>query len=87
MFPEDKLRGLVDIINKCNKYYNYDEANTKSAIIIPVLQELNWNVNSPFELVCEYPLETGKVDYALKIVDEIKVLIEVKKMGENLDNY
>ena len=87
MFLESNLMDLALILNNAKRYHSIDEANTKSAIIIPILQVLKWNVNSPFEVVCEYTLETGKVDYALKIDDNIKVLIEVKKMDENLSNY
>ncbi len=83
---DSKSSNLITLLNKTRHYHAMNEANTKSTIIVPILQELQWNVRSPFEVTREYTLGTGKVDYALKFIDEIKVLIEVKKMGENLDN-
>ena len=74
------------LLGQLRHYSALNEASTKSGIIVPILQELQWNVRSPFEVVREYTLDNGTVDYALKIVDEVKVLIEVKKMGENLQN-
>ena len=82
-----KLNSLISLINKVRHYPIFNEADTKSAIIVPILQELQWDVRSPFEVAREYTIENGKVDYALKIIDDVKVLIEIKKMGESLHNY
>lgn len=75
------------LLGNVRHYSALNEANTKSGIIVPILQELQWNVRSPFEVIREYTLDNGTVDYALKIFDETKVLIEVKKIGENLQIY
>lgn len=75
------------LLGKVRHYSVLNEANTKSSIIVPILHELQWDVRSPFEVVREYSLHSGTVDYALKIIDTVKVLIEVKKIGENLQIY
>jgi hypothetical protein len=82
---DSKLSSFMVLLGEVRHYSALNEANTKSGIIVPILQALQWNVRSPFEVVREYTLDNGTVDYALKIFDEIKVLIEVKKMSENLD--
>ena len=88
MVPENNLTYLANLIDKVKTYNINNEANTKSNIITPILSALNWNVNSSFEVVREYPLaDGGRVDYALRVVDDIKVLIEAKKMTENLSIY
>jgi hypothetical protein len=84
---DNKLINLINLLLKIRRYSALNEADTKSVIIVPILQELQWNVRSPFEVSREYTIENGKVDYALKIIDDVKVLIEVKKMGESLHNY
>lgn len=88
MIDLDKdINKLSLLLGSVRHYTALNEATTKSAIIVPILQELQWNVRSPFEVVREYSLDSGTVDYALKIYDEIRVLIEVKKISENLDKY
>jgi hypothetical protein len=87
MDSKDKLSSFLALLNNVRNISGLNEANTKSSIVVPILQELQWNVRSPFEVVLEYTLDNGTVDYALKIFDEIKVLLEIKKIGENLDKY
>ena len=82
-----RLTNITDLLIKVRRYSMLNEADTKSVIIAPILQELGWNVRSPFEVLREYAIEGGVVDYALKIIDDIKVIIEIKKMGENLYYY
>ena len=82
-----RLTNITDLLIKVRRYSMLNEADTKSVIIVPILQELGWNVRSPFEVLREYAIEGGVVDYALKIIDDIKVIIEIKKMGENLYYY
>ena len=84
---DNKINSFMALLGSIRHYSALSEANTKSGIIVPILHELQWNVRSPFEVVREYSLDSGTVDYALKIFDEIRVLIEVKKMSENLDKY
>jgi len=84
---DSKLSNLIALLGKIRHFSAFNEANTKSSIIVPILHELQWNIRSPFEVVREFTLQNGTVDYALKIIDEIKVLIEVKKIGENLQIY
>lgn len=75
------------LLKEIKFFTGFDEANTKSAIISPILNALEWNVKSPYEVQLEYTLINGKVDYALKINDDVKVLVEAKKLGDNLKNY
>ncbi len=65
-----------------------DEPNTKQSIITPILRSLQWNVNDYQEVQLELPVGKGKdkVDYGLKINEEIKVIIEAKRIGERLNN-
>jgi len=88
MLPEHNLTNLAKLIFNVKNYSCKDEANTKSNIITPILQALNWNVNSQFEVEREYLIEgIGRVDYALKVIDEVRVLIEAKSMRDDLDKY
>ena len=64
------------------------EARICSAVIVPILRGLNWDIANPEEVWEQYPVEEiGTVDYALLIGNEPKVLVEVKRGGESLDRH
>ena len=64
------------------------EARICSAVIVPILRGLNWDIANPEEVWEQYPVEEiGMVDYALLIGNEPKVLVEVKRGGESLDRH
>ena len=66
----------------------FSEARICSAVIVPILRGLGWDVENPEEVWEQYPVEEiGTVDYALLIGNEPKVLVEVKRGGESLDRH
>lgn len=66
------------------------EEATKNALVMPFLHTvLGYDVFDPAEVVPEFTADVAtkkgeKVDYALKQDGEVKILIECKKLGENL---
>lgn len=62
-----------------------DEAATKQCVILPILRTLGWDVDNPNEVTPEYKVESGNVDYSLRLRDENKIFLEVKKTAEDLD--
>lgn len=65
----------------------FDEASTKQAIVLPLLQKLEWNTTDIDEVTPEYSIENGRVDYSLRIRNEDEVFLEVKKPGEDLERH
>ncbi len=63
------------------------EEATKQGLILPVLQQLGWNPFDVQEVFPEYSVQSGRVDYALRINGYNKVFIEVKKVGEDLEKH
>lgn len=63
----------------------FDEEDVKGAIIDPLLRILGWDVNDPREVKKEARIEGKRADYALKIDDDIKVIIEAKAFSISLD--
>jgi len=63
------------------------EENTKHALIEPVLKALGWNVEDLDEVRCEYKFKQADnpVDYALFANGNLRLFVEAKAMGENLD--
>ena len=63
------------------------EEATKQGLILPMLQQLGWNPFDVQEVFPEYNVQSGRVDYALRINGYNKVFVEVKKVGEDLDKH
>ena len=65
----------------------FDEANTKATAIEPILRELGWDVVDPDEVRREHSVGNRSVDYALFCDDTLKVFIEAKNGGEQLESH
>lgn len=68
------------------------EEATKTAIIMPVIAKLGYDVFNPMEVVPEMDCDVGlkkfeKIDYAIKINGEVKIIVECKHHKENLDKH
>ncbi|MGP8049971.1 MAG: DUF4268 domain-containing protein [Desulfobaccales bacterium] len=85
----EQVRQLIVLLNKNKDYVSTEEA-TKSAMVLPFLQVLGYNIFDPTELIPEFTADIGtkkgeKVDYAVAINNQPAVLIEVKSARTNLD--
>ncbi len=87
----ERLRNLgtraIDLVG----HIETEEA-TKTALVLPFLQELGYDVFNPAEVVPEFTADVGikrgeKVDYAICVDGEPIFLIECKPHGARLDNY
>ncbi len=59
-----------------------NEAQVKQAVILPILRALDWDDANPAEFVPEFPVDSGRVDYALlRDGGDPLVFIEAKKLG------
>ena len=66
------------------------EEATKSALVLPFIQMLGYEIFDPTEVVPEYTADVGtkkgeRVDYALMQDGKLAVLVECKKYGSNLN--
>ncbi len=57
------------------------EENVKIAVLLPILNALDWNFADPGSLRPEYPAGPGRVDYALICHGRPQVFIEAKRRG------
>ena len=61
------------------------EEDVTQGIVTPLLQELGWGARGAGRMVPEYPMDNGRVDYALLGADSRPaVLIEAKRVGRPL---
>ncbi len=64
-----------------------NEDETKAALIDPVLEALGWDPGNPREVKRQHSVTGGgKVDYALKLNGKVKLFVEAKALGEQLDD-
>jgi hypothetical protein len=89
MSVEEKLRILSDRIKSHSSAMLTEEA-VKTAIVLPFLNALDYDIFNPAEVVPEFTADAvGKkgerVDYAIKVDGAIRMLVECKPISTNLD--
>lgn len=89
MGVEEKLRVLADRIKTHSSAMLTEEA-LKTAIVLPFLAALDYDVFNPDEVIPEFCADAvgkkgEKVDYAIKIDGEIRILVECKPISTVLD--
>lgn len=82
----EEIKEFIEEITANPRIVIFDEAATKQFIILPLLQRLGWNVQNVDEVRPEFPIENKKVDYSLHVNGSL-FLIEVKRIGEDLEQY
>lgn len=63
------------------------EEATRQAAILPILSELGWAWHNIDEVVPEYRVGDGRVDYCLRVRGHSTVFIEVKRAGTDLQPH
>ena len=64
-----------------------NEATTRQYVVLPILRALGWDDAKldPMEILPEYNVKEGDVDYALKVGQKPALLIECKRWNESLE--
>ena len=88
---KDSVRQLAERVARMKEQIATEEA-TKTAVIMPFLQVLGYDVFNPMEVVPEFIADVGikkgeKVDYALIRDGNPIILIEAKHWKQKLDNH
>lgn len=89
MSIEEQIRLLSERVRSHSSSMATEEA-VKTAVVLPFLRALGYDVFNPSEVVPEFTADAvgkkgEKVDYAIKIDGEIRILIECKPITTNLD--
>ncbi len=83
----EELNEFIGDLKDNPRVSSFDEAATKQAIILPILQKLGWNIFDISEVMPEFSTGDGRVDYSLKLDGSNKAFIEVKKTSEELEQH
>lgn len=87
---EESLQALANKIEQQRSVIETEEA-TKTAFVLPFIQSvLGYDVFNPTEVIPEFTADVGikrgeKVDYAIAKDGDIQILIECKKIGDELN--
>lgn len=84
---KEKLLELIRTIQSDKRLATFDEAATKQAVILRILNCLSWDSFNIDEVHPEYSVRGKRVDYSLRYNNYNKVFIEVKKVGEDLEKH
>ena len=89
MSLEEHLHLLSERVRTHSSSMATEEA-VKTAVVLPFLRMLGYDIFNPAEVVPEFTADAvgkkgEKVDYAVKIDNEIRMLIECKPITTNLD--
>lgn len=88
---EEQLKAFILRIPKLSESIGTEEA-TKTALIMPFLNIMGYNVFDPTEVIPEFTADHGtkkgeKVDYAIILNNQPMILIECKSVDFELNNH
>lgn len=86
---EKKIEDISERSKAAAKIKDITEEMTKTAVIMPFLKTLGFDVYNPNEVIPEFTCDYGekkgeKVDFAIKIDGKISMLIEAKPINKQL---
>lgn len=84
---KDNLLKLIQELQSDKRLIAFDEAATKQIVILRLLSALGWNTYRIDDVHPEYTVGSKKVDYSLKVDNQNKIFIEVKRAGEDLERH
>lgn len=87
----DKINQFIDRIENIKDTLKTEES-TKTALIMPFFQLLDYDIFNPMEFIPEYTADIGvkkgeKVDYAIIRNDKPIMIIEAKSVTDNLNKH
>lgn len=83
----EKLTVFIKQLKTNQNISSYNEAETKQAIILPLLGFLGWDRDNTNEVKPEYSVEGGRVDFSLRLKNSNAVFLEVKQTDVDLEKH
>jgi type I restriction-modification system DNA methylase subunit len=85
----ERIRDLVERYDDAfakDKISQFSEADVGSKFILPLLEALGWDTKNIDEVKEQKRTLTGPADYSLNVRKNPKVIVEIKKLTEDLDS-
>ncbi len=84
---QKQIKSFIEDLKANKKLSSFDEASTKQAVVLRLLSSLGWDIFNVDEVCPDYGTNSSHVSYALRIGDSNKIFVEVKRIGEKLDDH
>jgi predicted type IV restriction endonuclease len=85
---KEELAEFLQKIKSHPSLLSLGETQAKSGIIEPIIRKLGWDTTiASAEVVLEYPVDQGRIDYCLQADKSNLVFLEAKKPSEDLDRH
>lgn len=86
---KDKITGVAGRLDHVRGRDGLGEEATKTALVLPFLAALGYDVFNPGEVQPEYTADVGvkkgeKVDYAIFLNEQVEIIIEAKPISCDL---
>ena len=81
------LEKLLSQLSKDQNLLHSVEEATKQGAVLPILNKLGWDCFNVQEVIPEFSIGTGRIDYCLRINQTNSVFIEVKRTTEALERH
>ncbi len=84
----DRLKELLSKLQEEKQFLQRsNEEAIKQGAVLPILACLGWDRDNIREVVPEYSVGNGRVDYCLKTGEQPNVFVEAKRAGQELDSH
>lgn len=85
----DLRNTIAHILEHKQHLAKANEATIQQYVVLPILRALGWDDTNlaSIEVLPEYAVTGGKVDYALKVGQKLALFLECKKWNESLDKH
>ncbi|RKU14733.1 hypothetical protein C6503_14600 [Candidatus Poribacteria bacterium] len=85
----DLRNTIAHILEHKQHLAEANEATIQQYVVLPILRALGWDDTNlaSIEVLPEYAVTGGQVDYALKVGQKLTLFIECKKWNEPLDKH
>ena len=85
----DLRNTIAHILEHKEHLADANEATIQQYVVLPILRALGWDDTNlaSMEVLPEYAVPGGQVDYALKVGQKLTLFIECKKWNELLDRH
>ncbi|MEK6711469.1 MAG: type I restriction endonuclease [Nitrospinota bacterium] len=81
------LSELLSRLREDRALFLVSEEATRQGAVLPILSAMGWDTYNIREVVPEFQVGNGRVDYCLKIGTKNSVFIEVKRTAEDLEKH
>jgi predicted type IV restriction endonuclease len=83
----ESFEQLLKRLSQDQTLFQSVEEATRQGVILPILAQLGWNTYNVREVVPEFSVGNGRIDYCLKIGEKKLVFMEVKRITEDLERH